>query len=85
MSRKLMQKSSEIIVLNPVALLFGGQKGTPASGYHEDGIAIGQAANVTANGGIAIGRDATSAQNAVTLGMGIEWFGLWCACFGDDC
>ncbi len=52
------------------SIVIWGSKGTPASGYHEDGIAIGQAANVTANGGIAIGRDATSAQNAVTLGWG---------------
>ncbi|ARF98863.1 hypothetical protein B7L28_02370 [Veillonella atypica] len=52
------------------SIVIWGNKGTPASGYHEDGIAIGQAANVTANGGIAIGRDATSAQNAVTLGWG---------------
>jgi len=52
------------------SIVIWGSKGTPASGYHEDGIAIGQAANVTGNGGIAIGRDATSAQNAVTLGWG---------------
>lgn len=52
------------------SIVIWGNNGTPASGYHEDGIAIGQAANVTANGGIAIGRDATSAQNAVTLGWG---------------
>ena len=74
-----------IIVLNPVALLFGGQKGLPASGYHEDGIAIGQAANVTGNGGIAIGRDATSAQNAVTLGWGSNGSGYGALVLGDDC
>ena len=50
------------------SIVIWGSKGTAASGYHEDGIAIGQAANVTANGGIAIGRDATSYQNAVSLG-----------------